>query len=114
VIVSALICGLSDHVWLPHRLRVASAVSDRVFVLLDRCPKGEEACRRFPKVSARQWTPTQESFPMARDGATWDEGAMRQAVWDWAVECNPQYVLLGDTDEVPSPHITQWLLEGMG
>jgi hypothetical protein len=109
--IHAAFISRNDDWILPHKLRVLSCFCDRVFVFLDRSPQSEAICRRFAKVDVRHWTPSRESFPMAVDGPMWDEGAMRQAVWDWATECNPKWVVLGDTDEIPAPSIMQFMAE---
>jgi len=111
MIVAAFISRDDDWI-LPHKLRVYSQFCDRVFVLLDRSPQSALICDRFAKVECRHYESA--DYPMGDDGPRWDEGAMRQAVWDWAVECGPSYVVLGDTDEIPTPAIAWWLLDGMG
>jgi len=112
VIAAAFICGPSgaDDWMLPHKLRVLSAMCDRIFVLLDRSPSSEAICRQFPKCEFRHVQ--SGDYPMVKDGPQWDEGLMRQQVWDWATECHPEYVILGDTDEVPTPDIAEWLSGG--
>lgn len=93
---------------MPHHLRVLSAVCDRVFLLCDLCPEGAAIASAFPKVQTRSWDRT--PVPQDRaDGACWNEGAMRQAVWDWATECRPDLVLLSDADESPAPALAAWL-----
>ncbi len=38
-----------------------------------------------------------------------NEGAMRQAAWDAAAKCKPTFILLGDTDELPTPDVVDWI-----
>lgn len=109
MIVSAFICGPGDHVWLPHKFRVLSRLVDRTFVLFDRCPQGPAIAAKWPHVEWREDASRPETLGTARDGPTFDEGRLRQAVWDWATECRPDYVLLGDADEVPAPEAAGWL-----
>lgn len=101
MIVAAFICGPhgADDWILPHKLRVLSSCCDRIFVLLDRSRESEAICRQFPKCVWRHYE--SRELPMRDDGPQWDEGAMRQMVWDWATQCRPDWVLLGDTDEIP-------------
>lgn len=105
MIVGAFICGPhgADDWILPHKLRVMSELCDRVTVLLDRSPESVGICERFPKVEVIH--DASEELTDAHDGPRWDEGRLRQRVWDHATREHPQYVLLGDTDEIPAPSI---------
>ena len=112
MIVAPFICGPGDECWLPHHFRVLSSLVDQVFVIFDRCTAGPQIAARWPRVQWREQASADESIGMASDGPTWDEGKLRQVAWDWATECRPDYVLLADADEVPSPAAAAWLNSG--
>ncbi len=100
--------GADDWI-LPHKLETHSLIADRVCVVLDRSPGSEEICKRFPKVEVRHVDSAPESLGMRHDGPTWSEGLLRQVAWDFAVESDPDWVLFGDSDEVPEPSIVQMI-----
>lgn len=104
----------ADDWCLAHHLRVYSKLADQIFVVLDRSPQSEVICQKFPKVQFRHAESDPADVGMRPDGAAWSEGRLRQMVWDWATACDPRYVLLGDTDEVPTPHALLWLYDGFG
>lgn len=111
MIAATFICGThgADDVYLPHKLRVLSALADRVCVVLDRSLESEAICRRFPKVEVRHVDSDAAALGMRHDGPTWSEGKLRQAAWDMAVESRPERVILGDADEIPAPAILELL-----
>jgi hypothetical protein len=97
---------------LPLKLHALTSFSDQVLVLADRSPAAETICRRFARVEVRRWENSQRVPDFGPDGALCEEGRMRQAAWDWAMQYGPDYVVLGDTDEIPTPDITAWLAAG--
>jgi hypothetical protein len=102
-----------DDDWiLPHKLRVLSAVADKIIVLLDRSPQSEAICRRFPKVECHHWQSTRDVPELASGHRACEEGAMRQWVWDRCAAFHPKFVILGDSDEVPTPDIRRWFASG--
>jgi hypothetical protein len=101
----------SDDWILPHKLRVLSAVCDAVLVMLDRSPRSEAICRRYHKVQVRHWQPKRDVPELASGHRACEEGAMRQACWDWAESEGADWVLLGDADETPGPDVLQTLAD---
>ena len=111
MIVSTFICGPSgaDDWILPHKLRVLSSFCDRIFVVLDRSPSSVEICNAFDKVEQRESASSPDDLSMGADGPRWSEGMLRQQAWNFAAECNPQYIVLGDVDELPTPDIADFI-----
>lgn len=111
-----MICGAfhtkNDHWILPHKLRVLSEVCDKVVCVCDRDPVAEDICKRFPKVEAVPYTPTHD-IPQRDDGGSiqCEEGWMRQVAWDRCQALGADWILLGDSDEVPTPDVLGWLKE---
>jgi hypothetical protein len=110
--VSASLCGPGDHIWLPHKLRVMSGMADRIVILADRCPEADAICKRFRKCELRHVESRPEDIGQAKDGPRWSEGANRQILWDWATDCQPEWVILTDMDETPSPDLAWMLVDG--
>lgn len=107
MIVHAFI-NRGDEYILARHLRAYSRFSDRIVAVVDRSPRSELICRTFPKVEVIPW------FGGGREdynehGVVMDEGAMRQAAWDAAMRYDPELVVFGDTDEIPTPDIIDWL-----
>lgn len=107
-IVSAFHSRNDDWV-LPHKLRVLSAICDRVLVILDRSPQSEVICKRFSKVEVMHWENTRSIPDIGSRGLLCEEGLMRQTAWNWCAAQRPENVILGDSDEVPTPDIVPWL-----
>lgn len=108
MIVSGFHSRNDDWVLL-HKLRVLSQFCDAIVVLLDRSPQSELICRQFPKVQVHHWQNTRGLPDVSGRGNVCEEGAMRQASWDLAAKLDPQYVILGDSDEIPAPAIVEFL-----
>lgn len=108
MIVHAFISRDDDWI-LAHHLAAYSTFCDRIVCVLDGWPQSEIICRRFPKCEVHH-RPRVPGLPVCNDhGMLLEEGALRQAAWDLAMRHDPALVVLGDTDEVPTPDIVEWL-----
>lgn len=94
---------------LPYHLAVYSTFCDRIIVLLDEWPQSEAICRSFPKCEVHHWKRRAKLPTHDEHGAIFEEGALRQRAWDLAMRWSPDLVVLGDTDEIPTPDIGGWL-----
>jgi hypothetical protein len=107
LIVHAFITRRDEWI-LPRHLAAYSSFCDRIVAVIDRSPTSAAICRDFPKVRAITWHgPDLPDFN--EHGTLADEGAMRQAAWDAAMQYRPSLVVFGDTDEIPTPDIADWL-----
>lgn len=100
-----------DDEWiLPKKLEVCSQFCEAIIVCMDRpSPETREILRRFPKVTAFEHKNTlglPDSDPIR--GPLCEEGAMRQEVLDRALKLRPDYLYLGDTDEIPTPEVVDF------
>lgn len=113
--VATFICGPdgADDCFLPHKLRVLSGFCDKICVVLDRSPQSETICQSFRKVEVRHVDSEAADIGVQHDGPTWSEGRLRQAAWDFAAESNPKYVVLGDSDEIPTPEMAWAMIDGL-
>jgi hypothetical protein len=102
----------NDEWILTHKLRVLSEIADFIHVIIDRSPQSEAICRRFPKVQFQHWENQKEIGERDEHGSvTCEEGRMRQATWDACAVVDPKFILLGDTDEVFTPDVREFLLD---
>lgn len=108
MIVGAFISHNDDWI-LPHKLKVYSQFCDLICVLLDRSPQSIGICARFEKCRVIHVNSDPFDLGDRHDGPTWSEGKLRQSLWDWVASFNPEYVVLGDTDEIPSRGIVEFL-----
>jgi hypothetical protein len=100
-----------DEWILARHLRAYSSFCDRIVAVVDRSSASEAICREFAKVEIIAWNgPDLPDFN--EHGVLMEEGAMRQAAWDAALRFDPSIVVFGDTDEIPTPDIAQWLAAG--
>lgn len=94
---------------LPLKLHALSRFCSRIVVLMDRCgPSTEAICTQFPKVEAYHHQNTLNLPDEGADGAICEEGIMRQWVWDKLAEGRPDWIVLGDADEIPTPDVVQF------
>lgn len=99
----------NDNWILPYHLAAYSEFCDRIVCVLDRSPQSEEICRRFPKCEVAHWKNSAERPDFDSEGMVCDEGQMRQWSFDLATRHGADYVVFGDTDEIPTPDIVRWL-----
>ena len=101
-----------DDEWiLPLKLKVLSKFCDVIVVCLDRPSEGvRKILGGFPKVSSFEHVNTM-GLPDHDDtsGPLCEEGAMRREVFDHLVALQPDFIILGDTDEIPTPDIIPFL-----
>lgn len=94
-----------DQWILPHKLKVLSSFCDLIYVIVDEAQESVDICKRFPRVIVRQWERSDYVPRLVSGHRACEEGAMRQAAWDWCVANGATTVLLGDTDEIPTPDV---------
>ena len=99
-----------DDDWiLPYHLAAYSEFCDRIVCVLDGWPQSEPTCRRFPKCEVLH-RPRRLDLAVCNDrGVLMEEGRLRQLAWDRAMEYSPDLVVLGDSDEAPTPDVVEWI-----
>jgi len=103
-----------DDDWILPRKLDALRFCDRVVVLIDdRSPVAPTAkiCQAYPNVITRVHKNTQDLPDLGPDGPICEEGRMRQETWDLLAESNPDWVILGDADEIPTPDVVEFLAD---
>lgn len=98
----------NDDWVLAAKLRALSSFCDRVVVLLDDSPQSESICRQFPKVEFFHWDRDPHLASDGPRGPLCQEGRLRARTWELCTRDNPEFVVLGDTDEIPSPDIVRF------
>lgn len=102
-----------DEWILMKKLDVLSRFCDDIVVVLDRpSDLTRDMLRAFPKslITAIEHKNTlgfPDNDPIR--GPLCEEGAMRQEAFDAMAAMQPDYMLLGDTDEIPTPSIVPFL-----
>ncbi len=99
-----------DHWMLQRHLEVFWQFCDRIVAVVDRSPYGEHLCEESGAEVIR-WNGADRA-DFNEHGVVMDEGLMRQAAWDAAMKYSPSLVVFGDTDELPTPAIAEWLQFG--
>ena len=106
-----------DEEWIiARKLHALSQFCDRIVVLLDKCTdRTEEVCKRFANVRVEHYRRQNTSMRNnGSDGPICEEGLMRQLTWDLCAEHEPDWIILGDADEIPSPAIQGFLRTDAG
>ena len=101
----------NDEWILPLKLATLSQFCDSIVVCVDRGSAETWATlRAWPKVQAFEHKNTL-GFPDndPERGPLCEEGAMRQEVWEACAKLKPDYIILGDTDEILTPDIVPFL-----
>lgn len=101
-----------DDDWiLGRKLEALSFFCERIVVLLDRCEESTRViCQSFsPIVEVHVHENTLGLPDLGNDGPICEEGIMRQEVWDLLARGDPEWILLGDADEIPTPDIVRFL-----
>ncbi len=100
-----------DEWVLPLKMDVMSRFCDAVVVCLDR-PTDEtlRILARYPKARPFEHRNTAglPDYDPVR-GPLCEEGLMRQEVFDACAALGPEFIMLGDTDEVPTPDVVAFL-----
>ncbi len=93
-----------DEWILARHIRAYQAFCDKIVAVVDRSPASEEICRAMG-VEVIPWQSRRILPDFDRDGVMLEDGAMRQAAWDRAASYSPDWIALGDTDEMPTPDV---------
>jgi len=100
-----------DDDWiLPRKLEALSSFCSRIVVVLDRPTDAtREILARFPLVEGHEHVNTLGLPDEGPDGPVCEEGRMRQRTWDLLAEGSPDWIVLGDADEIPTPDVVPFL-----
>ncbi len=108
MIAHAFIARAADWV-LDYHLSAYAQFCDRIVCVLDRSPQSETICRKYGNVDVHHYQPSQDRPDCDPRGIICEEGTMRQIAWDLAARYEPDWIVLGDTDETPTPDIERWI-----
>lgn len=100
-----------DEDWIIRRkLYALSQFCDHIVVVLDKCTDDTEAiCREFPKVQIEKYERELCMPDNGDDGPICEEGRMRQLTWNLCAAYKPDWIVLGDADEIPSPSAADFM-----
>lgn len=105
-----------DEGWvLPRKLHALTSFCVGVVVVLDRWPEGEAIAEQWNGRNGCEVVCVHHQNAMGLpdggpDGPICEEGRMRQRAWDECLErFEPDFVVLGDADEIPSPSIANFI-----
>jgi hypothetical protein len=104
----------NDEWILPLKLKTLSQFCDEIVVCLDR-PQDQvwDIIRKYPKAKAFEHKNTLGHPDFNNEGPLCEEGRMRQETFDRAIAHNPDFVILGDTDEIVTPDTPSFLASAL-
>lgn len=104
---------IAEDDWVLQKKLESLKFCSRVVVLIDAHPGMDETttryiCSQYPNVEVHTHTNTLGLAAEGPDGPICEEGVMRQETWNLIAKSNPDWVILGDADEIMTPDIVDF------